>query len=291
MAHLQNAPKLFLLGFGLPNALVQAIKKTDYLPKTPLNYLRLLKLGYNQSSSSRELAIDPNIQPQLFNLTNLKTDKLNANDLIKAASELDKSVIVNMLEMTIVDKYNKALQNKIKDRSQWNTSLKSAIIAKTVASWIHYDKPEMAFFAALVKNLPKLVLSINDAEMITRLESKIANGLDKKSAEVAVLGFEFNEFACKLFKYYDMPSEIVDLVAVNCDVTQVKDRSKKLAQIVNFSDFIAKCFSNKAQSPSGIWNESQKAMEDLGLNVSLEEWGNKISLLFVKTLEFEMSIS
>jgi HD-like signal output (HDOD) protein len=133
-------------------------------------------------------------------------------------------------------------------------------------------------------------MNINDSNTMQYVEEKMANGMPKRNAEVLAFGFDHAELGSKLFRYYGMPSEIIDLIQMDLESEKVKSKNKKLADVINFAKYIAESFSDKTQSPSSIWSGSQKYIHDLGLNINPEDWGNKISLLFVKSLEFEMSV-
>jgi hypothetical protein len=135
-----------------------------------------------------------------------------------------------------------------------------------------------------------MVLGINEPQIIHFIEEKIANGMPKRNAEVLALGFDHTELGAKLFKYYGMPADLIELVQYDFDSCKVKQKTKMLCDVINFSKFIAKSFSDKSQSPSSMWNGSQSYIRELGLQINPEDWGNKISLLFVKSLEFEMSV-
>ncbi|MCE2928179.1 MAG: HDOD domain-containing protein [Candidatus Caenarcaniphilales bacterium] len=298
MVNLNTQKALFSIGLSAFGKLGTVLKNTDYLPQKPIYFLSLLKLAYSKQKSNQgfvdELLKDQALKLKLLTLSGSQNLTANAskNDFVTAVHNLENNLIENMIELELVNKYTNAIGSRLTESKQrnWKRCIKSAVIAKAVSQWVNYESPEIAFMSALLQDLPEAVLSINDTSSSILVDQKIANGVGKKEAQISVLGYDAAELGSKLFKYYTMPAEMVDLVQNDFDATRVKSKNMKLCQIVAFSSYIANCFSDKSQSPSSIWGQAQKSMQDLGLEVSLEQWGNKISLLFVKTLEFEMSV-
>ena len=297
-----NATKktLFALGVGAFGKMSELIKNTDYLPQKPTYLFKLLRMAYSvdvkSNDMAQELTKDKETVAQVLNIPSLKDNynNIEQEDIINAISNLERSFIQSSLEVDFAKKYHNVLVARLRNEAQiakLSLALKSAVIAKSIARWVNYQDAELAFFAALLSDVPAQVLSINDPEGQEKIDEKISRGMSEKEAEIIVRGFDHAEFGAKLFKYYSMPSPVVDLIQNDFKVARMKSKNEQLAKIVNFSKFLAKCFSDKTQTPSSIWLESQKSISSLGLNLSTEEWGNKISLMFVKAIEFEMSVT
>ncbi len=289
---------LFSFGMGAFGRMASFIKNTTYLPQKPNYLFKLLKMAYTVDTQNKdmaqELVSDKDTVAKVLNLPSLKNsnESINKDDVVNALSKLERSFIQSVLEVEIAQKYNQALSSitdsRLKDR--WKLSIKAAIIAKSIAKWKSYDEVELAYFATLLSELPALVLAINDIEAHEKIQEKVRQGMNEREAEIVILGFDHNEFGSKLFKYYAMPTALVELTQNDFRPDKLKAKHQDLARIVNFSKSLAKSFSDKKQSPSSIWSESQSALKEMGLNISPEEWGNKISLMFVKSIEFEMSV-
>lgn len=291
---------LFTIGVGAFGKMSELIKNTDYLPQKPGYFFKLLKMAYSvnikPSEMTEEIGKDAATVAAVLKIPAIEQNykNVNKNDVVNAINKLEKDFIQSSLEIDLAKKYHNAVAERLEStdlQESWRLSIRAAIIAKAIAKWVNYKDAEQAFFAALLADIPSIVLSINDPESQEKIQDKVEKGLSSVEAEMVVLGFDHREFGAKLFKYFSVPSSVIDVVQSGYNSEKVKTQNVQLTKIANFAKFLAKCFSDKTQSPSSIWTDSQASIEGLGLKLSTEEWGNKISLLFVKSLEFEMSVT
>jgi HD-like signal output (HDOD) protein len=296
MVELSTKKLLFTFGLRSFSKMANIVKNTDYLPQDPNYFIKVLKLAYNSENSRSDLIAELNKDSE-FKTKNLniqalkgKRQQLNGNDFNIAIKELEKNFLESFIEVDFARRFHSAISDKVPQMhlSTWNKSLKSAIIASNISKWVNYHNRELAFFCALLADLPTLIMTSFDLDAKIKVDQLIQDGMKERDAEVVAYGFDHYELGTKLFQYYSLPSSLVDIM--NSHYQAEKSRDKTLTKIVNFSRFLAECFSDKSQSPSSIWSDSQKSINDLGLKISSEEWGNKISLLFVKSLEFEMRV-
>jgi HD-like signal output (HDOD) protein len=296
MVELSTKKLLFTFGLGSFSKMASIIKNTDYLPQKPNYFIKLLRLAYNSKTSrsefSAELNKDSELKSKILNLPTMpgRNPEMNKEDFEKAVQGLEKSFIESLLEVDFAKRFHSAISDKVTQvhLEKWNKSIKSAIIASNISTWVNYPNKEFAFFGALLADLPTLIMTNYDSKARTKVDQLIQDGMSEREAEVVAYGFDHYELGSKLFQYYSLPGTLVDMM--NSHYQAEKSRDKTLTKIVNFSRFLAECFSDKCQSPSSIWSDSQKSINDLGLQISSEEWGNKISLLFVKSIEFEMRV-
>lgn len=297
---LKTQKALFTLGVNAFGKIAEIIKNTDYLPQKPLNHFKLLKLVLDKdpktdfSNLVNEIKKDKELVKSLIGALSSqeKYNVISPENFINALSDLEKTFLQNLIQINVAKKYSQILKLSSSKMMQedWKLCLKSSVIAVSIAKWVELSDLEMAFMGSLLSEVPSLVMNINDSNTMQYVEEKMANGMPKRNAEVLAFGFDHAELGSKLFRYYGMPSEIIDLIQMDLESEKVKSKNKKLADVINFAKYIAESFSDKTQSPSSIWSGSQKYIHDLGLNINPEDWGNKISLLFVKSLEFEMSV-
>lgn len=275
------------------------IKNTHNLPQRPRNFMKLLEMVYNSKIDKKklvqEIAVDLELTGKLLRLPSLNDqgNSINSMDLASALENLERNYIESILEINISRKYNQALYGLPNGGlvPDWKISVKSAIIAKNIAAWIHYPNLELAFFSALLKHMPQRLMYSRDPLSLNKLQESLARGLELKQAELVSFGFDSREFGSKLHKYYSMPEELVELAEKGYEVELVKSKNKELASLIRFSEFISQAFGDRTQSPSSIWSHAQAYLRELKLEISAEEWANKISILFVKSLEFEMSVT
>jgi len=297
---LKTQKALFTLGVNAFGKIAEIIKNTDYLPQKPLNHFKLLKLVLDKdpktdfSNLVNEIKKDKELVKSLIGALSSqeKYNVISPENFINALSDLEKTFLQNLIQVNVAKKYSQILKLSSSKMMQeeWRVNLKSAVIALSIAKWVELKDLEIVFMSALLSEIPSMVLCVNEAQSMQYVEEKVANGMPKRNAEVLALGFDHVELGEKLFKYYGMPSEIIDLVQADYESSKAKSKNKMLVDVINFAKYIAESFSDKTQSPSSIWSGSQKYIHDLGLNINPEDWGNKISLLFVKSLEFEMSV-
>ena len=297
---LKTQKALFTLGVNAFGKIAEIIKNTDYLPQKPLNHFKLLKLVLDKdpqtdfSNLVNEIKKDKELVKSLIGALSSqeKYNVISPENFINALSDLEKTFLQNLIQVNVAKKYSQILKLSSSKMMQedWKLCLKSSVIAVSIAKWVELSDLEMAFMGSLLSEVPSLVMNINDSNTMQYVEEKMANGMPKRNAEVLAFGFDHAELGSKLFRYYGMPSEIIDLIQMDLESEKVKSKNKMLVDVINFAKYIAESFSDKTQSPSSIWSGSQKYIHDLGLNINPEDWGNKISLLFVKSLEFEMSV-
>lgn len=287
---------LFTFGLNSYNRMSTIIKGLDFLPQKPTYMLKLLKMVYSVDTSNDQIVAkitnDKELLALISEIPAVKDNQaeLNSENLKNIFENLGKNFLQTFLEVDFAKKFHRSLSQKmiLSNSSKWKQSLKAAVIARSVAQWTRYEHPELAFMGALLMNLPSMLLEFSEPQLQALVDEKISNGTGIKEAELAVYGFEHSEFGVRVLKHLGLPYELQDLVLA--DSNSSKSKFVQLVRIVSFSKFIARCFTDKTQSPSSIWIQAQAAIKDLGLEVTPEQWGNKISLLFVKSVEFEMSV-
>lgn len=297
---LKTQKALFTLGVNAFGKIAEIIKDTDYLPQKPLNHFKLLKLILEKdqitdlSSLITEINKDQELIKNIITVLSAKETQslISSESLQNVLRNSEKTFLENLIETSIAQKYTQSLNLSSSSTMlyDWRISLKSAVIAVSIARWAGMQDLEMAFMGALLSELPSIVLAINEPQAIQFIDEKVLSGMPKRNAEILALGFDHTELGAKLFKYYGMPADLIELIQAGYESNKVKSKNKMLCDVINFSKFIAKSFSDKSQSPSTMWNGSQIYIRELGLKINPEDWGNKISLLFVKSLEFEMSV-
>jgi HD-like signal output (HDOD) protein len=273
------------------------IQDSDNLPQKPSHFLKLMRFANSVEPANqefvKELVKNRDLVAKILNLPSISASvgHIEEQDIENAVKELEKSFIQTSLEVDMARKYGQALSGlNLSDITEWRLSVKTAVIAKTIAVWMAYPDLEIAFGVGLLHKLPSLLMKLKDLEAAVRIEEAMQRGAKEREAEVIVHGFDHCEFGTKLFKYFALPEAMIDLMQNDFCPEQVKSKFKNLAQIVNFAEFVAASFNDKTQSPSSVWAKAQPYIRALKLNISVEEWANKISVLFVKSLEFEMTV-
>ncbi len=267
----------FMQAKGSTPKLIEWSSHSYNLPRNSTQMLNLLRLVSSSNldviNTTKEMRNDSELAHSIKQVTGIDLDKEGVEDAILY---LERNLLRSSIEKDVARKYKRAF-----------AGVKSnvAVIAKTIAQWCKYPHPEMAYMAGLVLEIPEMIMEGRDPEAADRVRKRLGEGMSRKEAELLEYGFDRDQFAIKLFKNLNMPEMLIE--AIRRDDSKSKARDLQL--MVRFARNIAEDFSDKSKSPSSIWARSQEALQKLGVNFTKEEWSNKISLLFVNALEFELS--
>jgi PII-like signaling protein len=172
----------------------------------------------------------------------------------------------------VLNSFYKPLSQKLEkaEFDTWKISMKAAVISRTVNHWLGHSNYAESFIAALIRDLPIMILRMEDPENYKNFEQKVMEGQSITQASLMCFGIGLEQYIeqfSKHFKYSFVDAE--------------------QERIIDFSYYLAESFSNKNEKASSLWIRSQDEMDKLGLKMKEDEWANKISILFVKTLEVE----
>ena len=257
---------------------VERLAQNIKLPNNPVQYLSALRLasqstGMNSAASS--LKENQGFADAVAGIAELGTEEIQ-----DAMNGVEKTMLRSSIERDIAQKYRSSCSS---------ANPKLALISRTVAEWCGHHHAELAFMAGLVAEISHDAMykkyPLLAAKTIARIHKEEASSY--REAEMIEFGFDEAQLAAMTFKENKMPEAVIDAVA--SEPEQAND--KELVLIVQFARFIAKAFEDKQQSPSCIWETAQQHIRKLHLNINQEEWSNKISLLFVNSLEFESAVA
>jgi hypothetical protein len=172
----------------------------------------------------------------------------------------------------VISCFHKPLSQKLPkaEFDTWKVSMKTAVITKAVCNWMKMENYEQSFIAALVRDLPIMILRLEDPENYKMFEEKAMEGMSISQASLLAFGIGLEQYIEQFMKHFNY--QFVD---------------QEYEKIIDFSFYLAESFSNKNEKASTLWLNSQDEMKKLGLEMDEDKWANHISLLFVKTLELE----
>lgn len=291
-----NSQKPLFVGTNSVDKISILISRLNYLPKKAARSFGLLKLlysGLNREKLSTEIVNDGSFVSAILKIPSVDNaiKSFNQEDLEKSILNVDPRELESIVEVEILREYYTALNLTQREDllASWSSIVKSAIVAKEIAKWLKSDKLEIAFLGTFFRFLPALVLTVEQPEIEQKINSIVEQGVDRGPIEVLVRGFTEPEFAARLLKFYSCHSVIVSLFENGFEVN--KTENPRLIYLINLANLVAKAFNDKNKSPSALWNEVQGLLQILDLNMNKEEWADKISCLFVKSLEFENAVS
>lgn len=183
---------------------------------------------------------------------------------IPATETLSQDFVLNSFYKPLSTRLEKA------EFDTWKLSMKAAVISKTVNHWLGHSNYAESFIAALIRDLPIMILRMEDPENYKNFEQKVMEGQPINQASLTCFGIGLDQYIEQFSKHFNY--------------TFVDEAQEK---IINLSYYLAESFSDKEEKASSLWIKSQKEMEKLGLVMEEDKWANHISILFVKTLETE----
>lgn len=263
--------KLFS-GKTAPAQKMQKLAKQIKLPGNVTQMLGVLRLVYTHNKT-----VDSGIYNEEFMRLISETTATEIQDVQEAVQETESSMNKTSVERDVAKKF--LAVNKY-------SNPKTALIARAVAEWSQYHNPELAFVAGLLTKVSQEQMAASDRLAMAKVTSRVFQGSSHKEAELIEFGFDHGQLLIAAIQDQKVPQAIIE--ALSSSAEQAKD--KELVYIVQFAEFLNKAFADKQKSPSKIWSEAQVHIHNLHLNITKDEWADKLSNLFVNTIEFEMSL-
>ncbi len=247
------------------------------LPSNSNHLLSLLRLvnssNFDAATTAGEMRGDVELTQTIMQLAGINLDQ---SSIEEAVLQVSRNLLRSSVEKDVARRYKRAFSG---------IKTKVAVIAKNIAQWCGQPQVELAYMAGIVAEIPEMIMEGRDPEAAEKVRERVRNGSSRREAELIEYGFDRDQFATKLFKNLGMPEMVIE--AIKRD--EPSSKNKELYNIVQFAKAIAEDFSDKSKTPSSIWNRSQNYLQKLNISMTKEEWSNKISLLFVNALEFDLS--
>jgi len=267
----------FMQAQGSSPKLMEWTQGNYNLPTNSNHLLSLLKLvnssSFDAATAASVMRGDVELTQTIMQVAGIDLDHSSIED---AVMQVSRNLLRSSVEKDVARRYKRAF-------SGINT--KVAVIAKAISQWRNDNHPELAYMAGLTASIPEMIMEGRDPEAAEKVRERVRQGMSRREAELIEYGFDRDQLASKLFKNLAMPETVIDGVRRE----EPNSKNKDLYNTVQFAKRIAEDFSDKSKTPSSIWTRSQDYLQKLNINMSKEEWSNKISLLFVNALEFDLS--
>lgn len=154
----------------------------------------------------------------------------------------------------------------------WNHSINCAMLAKYLAVKCRFHIPEQAFVAGLIHDVGKVVLSTYvgaQFEEILRLVQQ--ENIPFMDAEKRVLGFNHSEVGAALAKKWNLPAELVEVIAFHHNPLQA-EHDFKLTALVHIADALCLMLGLGLGADGLLYPLDEQVLDKLGLTVEdLEE--------------------
>lgn len=292
-AFLSKTPKTF-------NQIINMVKETTEFPGQQRLIYNLMKLTNDVSSFSSDLvnflSQDQDLAKQIIEKARLNNRlsnvKISVSQLKQSIQRLGYELVHNEIQNSLAKQYIKTYYNTENQelRKLIKKSVRLAYIAKDLAKFFLESSQTDAFFAGLNFYLGDLMLALRSQRSFNELNRIQLKGMDKKSAQMTVLGFETTELSSKKLTEWNLPHTVVDTVKNHADNNKVTSTNIELAFLLQFAEYINDSFTNKSSSPKAMWFKAQDFMSKLGKPMPQDKWVEEIKLMYIKLLEVEYSL-
>jgi len=197
--------------------LVQILSKIDSLPELPQVALRLTQLLDDPNVSAEKLGevikVDPSFTSQVLKLCNSAAYGFSRTiSTVKEAVAILGFKVLKSMVYTIIAKI--ALDKPVSGYGLnkgdlWHNALTCAVYAKYIAQRERIADPELAFTAALLRDLGKIVLGEFVGANYTEIETlAVQEQIDFISAEERVLGVNHTTIGVKIAEKWNLPGPL-----------------------------------------------------------------------------------
>ncbi|MDK2897566.1 MAG: hypothetical protein PWP04_1686 [Candidatus Atribacteria bacterium] len=147
----------------------------------------------------------------------------------------------------------------------WKHSQSAAISARLISREVKFPKLELAYTAALLHDIGKVILNSYLQEVYQEVMEKVEEeNLSFLQAEEEILGFNHALVGSKVAEKWNLPHELVEAIAFHHSPELAKD-NPKLTAIVHVSDFVCVTMGVGVGTDGFLYPISPQAMGLLGL--------------------------
>lgn len=196
------------------------IKAFKRLPILPQVLIRLIEIcndeNINLQELSRILAMDAGLTSRVLYLANSSyyRNQEKISHIDQALLRMGRKTVKNLIFSAAVHQVfkNNHGHDALHLKKFWRHSLLSAIIARLLANKTGYREPEQAFFAGMVHDMGRLVLSANFPDAYKELLDINPNESQKLLDEERKIGAPHTEVGAWLLSQWNIDSFTVDAV-------------------------------------------------------------------------------
>ena len=268
-------------------SLSEILARVDSLPQLPEAALRLTQLMEDLDANAEDMAkvirMDPDMTTQVLRLCNAA-----ANGLSREVSTVKDAVAIlglKRLKSLVYVIISKIALNKpvagygLEPGELWYNALTGAVYARylTQAHCKGLD-PELAFTAALLRDIGKIVLGDYVGPSYLQIEKNaIGKRQDFTKAETAVLGVNHCLVGKKIAEKWKLPTSIISVIEHKNSPSAFKkamvlksdEASYHLITVVHLADAFVRMSGAGAGSDGLMYSLDQLAVKDLGVQVEI----------------------
>lgn len=148
----------------------------------------------------------------------------------------------------------------------WRHSQSSAIAARIIAKRIKYPAVDVAYTAALLHDIGKVILNNNMKEVYREVVEKVENtDVPFNEVEIEIMGFDHAQVGAQVAEKWNLPPELVEAIMFHHEPEKTTI-NKKLTAIVHIADFVSVTMGIGVGIDGMLYPISSEAMDLLGIN-------------------------
>jgi HD-like signal output (HDOD) protein len=283
----------------------QALKKMQDLANSLTQFPNRQRLLYNLMSMSTDvstfntnlidyLAEDAELSKKIVQRSKIASSisqaRISVTDLKQSIIRLGYEHVHNEVQYHLASYFTKIYFNSDNEHTKTliKRSIRLAFLARELNKLLGLNMENLMFFAGLNFYIGEIALSMQDSRAMQEILSMMERGVDPKTAQLTVLGFDLSELSGRIVSKWYLPDTILDLVKHSADLSYVDPQNFKSAILMRFTLFMASAFSNKSLSPKSTWDKAYEFMGKLDVkHINSETWIQEIKLLYIRLLETE----
>ena len=222
-----------------------------------------------------------------FSRTNVTTSQLR-----QSIKRLGYGFVHNEVQLSLAKAYAQVYfrSNDEEVKALIKKSVRLAFVARELARIIKSNEAAALFCAGLNYYIGEMILALRDPRAYEELFAIQAKGMEAKTAELTVLGFDLGELAVRKLEEWQLPNHIVSLIKTHHSVTEINNVNYKSAMIMKFAEYVNNSLVNKASGPHAMWDKAYEYLAKLGVSMTIDEWTEEIKLMYIKLLETEHTL-
>jgi HD-like signal output (HDOD) protein len=259
-------------------------------------FFKLMQMASSDKTLNLDLVNFLANDTALVKLILKKAKLINSASLNNSLKKADiqnaiKRVGFNSVQEEVQNYYIKKYINKLQEINSkdclryFKKSLRLALFVKEFSKLINSDQNTLLFFQALNTYMPQMILSLRMPAKLKAFEDLLNQGLDLKTASLAVLGFDLNSLSLEIQKKWQMPLELIEILE-NQNHSH-KQQNKNIYLLNKFAQYIEKSLQKEQLNSQDLWHLSFEYLEALNIKMDFEDWDNFIKKAFINVLEKE----
>jgi putative nucleotidyltransferase with HDIG domain len=254
-------------------SLEEIVQAVNDLPSLPQVVLRVMKLTEDPNSTAQdinqELAQDQGLTARVLKLANSAFYGFPR----RISSVTDATILLGfktIRSIVLAASVNEILAQEMEGYALeygelWKHSQCSAMTARLIAKRVKYSSLDVAYTAALLHDIGKVVLNNSMKESYHEvLDMVLSNHITFLQAEDSILGFNHAVVGAKIAEKWNLPLELVEAIAYHHDPDRAQV-NQKLTAIVHLADAVCIAMGVGVGLDGMLYPVSAAAMKILGL--------------------------